>query len=135
MTDIDDQIAMTFEEFIRGWNAHDAPAMAACWTDDGGAVDPWGRHAHGRSGVEHLLAGEHYETMKDSTYRVMAIAIRPLSDDAVVAECDAVIDGVRAPNGHPYALPHRIGAVLRRDGGRWRFVSLHPSFAGPRPSP
>jgi hypothetical protein len=67
--------------------------------------------------------------MGSSTYRVLALSAAPREDQTAVAECSAVIDGVRAPNGRAYSLPHRVNAVLRREGGRWQFVSLHPSFS------
>lgn len=128
MSDLERAVRATFDRFTAAWNAHDARAMADCWQEDGAAVDPWGRHAHGRTGVEHLLADEHRETMAASSYRVVTFALEPRTDDVVVAECEAVIDDVCAPNGRAYALPHRLAAVLRLDGGTWRFVSLHPTF-------
>jgi uncharacterized protein (TIGR02246 family) len=131
MSDLEQAIRTTFERFREAWDAHDARAMAECWQDDGAAVDPWGRHAHGRAGVEHLLADEHRETMAGSRYRVLSIDVRPRTEDIVVVDCEAVIDDVRAPNGRAYALPHRVAAVLRLDGGTWRFVSLHPTFETP----
>jgi uncharacterized protein (TIGR02246 family) len=122
------QIRATFDEFAAAWNDHDVASMAACWCEGGSAVDPWGRFASGRDGVNRLLAGEHEGPMRESSYRVATIAINPLSESSAVATCEAFIDGVRAPNGRVYTLPHHIDAVLVADDGRWRFLSLHPSL-------
>lgn len=123
------QIRATFAEFTNAWNAHDVAAMAACWTASGNAVDLWGRLAAGREGVAGLLGGEHAGPMRESTYRVDDVRIRPLSDESAVVECDALIQNVLAPNGRVYELRHRVDAVIVVEDGQWRFVTLHPSFA------
>ncbi|HEY0143234.1 MAG TPA: SgcJ/EcaC family oxidoreductase [Thermoanaerobaculia bacterium] len=123
------QIQATFAEFAEAWNAHDPAAMAACWTANGNAIHLWGRFVAGRDGVAELLDGEHEGPMRESRYRVAALRVRPLSDTTAVVECDAVIEGVRAPNGRVYELPHRVDAVcVAEEDGRWRFATLHPSF-------
>ncbi|HEX2061989.1 MAG TPA: hypothetical protein VHK90_14705 [Thermoanaerobaculia bacterium] len=64
--------------------------------------------------------------MRDSRYRLDELRVRPLSERSVVAECDGVLENVRAPNGSAYELPHRIHAVLVDEGG-WQFLSMNPS--------
>jgi uncharacterized protein (TIGR02246 family) len=125
---INEEVNATFAEFARAWNAHDVEAMADCWIDEGNAIDPWGRLAVGRAGVSELLGGEHAGPMRDSRYRLISLNVRELSPDAVVAECEGVIDDVRAPNDKLYQLRHRVDAVLVKRAGAWRFMSLHPSF-------
>ncbi|HEX6158856.1 MAG TPA: SgcJ/EcaC family oxidoreductase [Thermoanaerobaculia bacterium] len=123
------QIHATFAEFRDAWNAHDVPAMGACWTADGTVIDLWGRFMAGRASVEEYLREEHETTMRESHYRYVALDIRPLSDVAAVIECDGVIENVLAPNGKRYELAHRVDGVMVADAdGRWRFATLHPSF-------
>jgi uncharacterized protein (TIGR02246 family) len=122
------QIRAAFDEFAAAWNAHDIQRMAACWSAQGSAVDPWGRFASGREGVAELLTREHAESMGESTYRIESLQLRELSEQTVVAEVECVIDDAIAPNGKRYALKHRLNAVLARDGETWRFLSLHPTF-------
>lgn len=124
---VEEEARATFEEFAEGWNRHDAAAMAACWIEDGSVVDLWGKYALRRSGVQELLAGEHATPMRASSYRITAIRFEARGDDTLVAECDAVIDNVLAPNGRSYELKHQLNAVLVREGERWRFLSAHPS--------
>lgn len=123
------QIHATFAEFVEAWNAHDARAMAACWTAEGSVVDLWGRFVAGREAVAEYLRGEHATTMRESHYRYVEPRIRALSESAAVIECEGVIENVLAPNAKPYDLAHRVDGVVVADGdGRWRFATLHPSF-------
>lgn len=123
-----EEVNATFAQFAKAWDAHDIEAMADCWIDDGNAIDLWGKLAIGRPGVIELLGGEHEGPMRDSRYRVLAVNVRELSPESVVAECEAVIDNARAPNGKLYQLKHRLDAVLVKRDGAWRFMSIHPSF-------
>jgi hypothetical protein len=66
--------------------------------------------------------------MRESRWRFDQLTIRQLSDTAAVCECDGVIEGVRAPNGSAYELPHRINAVVVDEGG-WHFLSLNPNLS------
>ncbi|HYC59737.1 MAG TPA: SgcJ/EcaC family oxidoreductase [Thermoanaerobaculia bacterium] len=130
---MEEQIRARFTEFANAWNAHDVGAMVDCWTDGGNVTHPWGTFAAGREAITTLLTSEHDGPMRDSRWIVADLRIRPLSERTAVVQCDAVLEGVRAPNGKPYELPHQIDAVLAEEDGRgWRFVSLHPSFAHAR---
>ncbi|MEA2568219.1 MAG: SnoaL-like domain [Acidobacteriota bacterium] len=123
-----EEVRATFDRFASAWDAHDVEAMADCWIDEGNAIDLWGKLAVGRAGVIELLASEHKAPMRDSRYRLLSVNVRELSPESVVAECEAVIDDVRAPNGRLYQLKHRLDAVLVKRDGAWRFMSIHPSF-------
>jgi uncharacterized protein (TIGR02246 family) len=123
----EEQIRARFDAFAAAWNAHDVAAMTGCFVERGNVTHPWGTFAAGREAIAQLLAGEHEGAMRESRWRFEQLTIRPLSERAVVAACDGVIDGVRAPNGNAYALPHQIDAVLVDDDG-WRFLSLHPTI-------
>ena len=123
------EIRERFDAFARAWNAHDVAGMVECWSEQGNVTHPWGTFAAGHEAIARLLAGEHEGAMRESRWSIHDLRIRPLSEETAVVQCDAVLDDVRAPNGKSYALPHQIDAVLARDGGAWRFVSMHPSYA------
>lgn len=125
---MEQEIRECFERFAAAWNSHDVEAMVACWCREGNAIDPWGRFASGHDGIRQLLSSEHSTSMRESRYRLEAVRVRSLSDSSCIAECDAVIEGVRAPNGSLYELPHHIDSVVVRQDG-WRFLSLHPTFS------
>ncbi|MCU1350269.1 MAG: hypothetical protein JWO56_3299, partial [Acidobacteria bacterium] len=103
-TTLEQDARAMFDDFARGWNAHDAAAMAALWIEDGTVIDLWGHIAHGREAIERFLAGEHREPMRDSSYRVIATVVEPRSEEVAIVECTAVIEGVRNPKGRSYAL-------------------------------
>lgn len=125
---MEQEVRECFERFAAAWSAHDVEAMVGCWSREGNAIDPWGRFAAGHDGIRQLLSSEHATSMRESRYRIEAVRVRSLSDSSCVAECDAVIEGVRAPNGSLYDLAHHIDSVVVRQDG-WRFLSLHPTFS------
>ncbi len=125
----EEKIRERFDAFAAAWNAHDVAAMTACFVDGGNVTHPWGTFAVGREAIARLLSGEHEGAMRDSRWSFDSLTTRLLSDRAAAVECDGVIEGVRAPNGTAYALPHRIAAVVVDDGG-WRFLSLNPTIGG-----
>lgn len=131
-TEIESQIEQTMERFAAAWNTHDVTAMAACWTQDGNAINPLGRYAMGRAGVTVLLAAEHGNPMKESIYRIISATTNVLSPDTAVLEALCAIDGVLGPNGRRYTLSHMLNAVLRLDSGAWQFVTLHPTLMKPQ---
>jgi uncharacterized protein (TIGR02246 family) len=123
----EEKIRERFEAFTAAWNAHDVEAMAACFSERGNITHPWGTFAAGREEIALLLAGEHEGAMRESRWTVDTLTARSLSERAVAVECEGVLEGVRAPNGTEYALPHRINAVLVDEGG-WRFLSMNPTI-------
>jgi uncharacterized protein (TIGR02246 family) len=129
---MEQQVRALFHTFANAWNAHDVPGMAGCFIESGNVTHPWGTFAAGREAIARLLAGEHEGPMRESRWRVSDLQVRTLSERSVVVECDGVIEGVRAPNGSAYELPHRIHAVLVDDADGWRFMSLNPSFTRAR---
>jgi uncharacterized protein (TIGR02246 family) len=122
------QIRERFDAFASAWNAHDVEAMTACFVERGNVTHPWGAFAAGREEIARLLAGEHDGPMRESRWRFEQLSIRQLSDRAAVVECNGIIDGVRAPNGSPYELPHRVNAVVVDEDG-WHFLSLNPTIS------
>lgn len=122
------EIREHFDRFASAWNRHDIAGMVDCWTSDGSAIDPWGRFAAGHEAISRLLASEHETSMRDSRYQILSVGVHPLSGDAAIVECEALIEDVLAPNGKTYELHHHIDAVVVRHDG-CRFLSLHPTFA------
>ncbi len=121
------QIRARFEAFAAAWNAHDVAAMTGCFVERGNVTHPWGAFAAGHEEIARLLTAEHEGEMRNSRWRFDQLAIRQLSERAAVVECSGVIEGVRAPNGTTYDLPHRINAVVVDEDG-WHFLSLNPNI-------
>ncbi|HEX8618425.1 MAG TPA: SgcJ/EcaC family oxidoreductase [Thermoanaerobaculia bacterium] len=125
------QIRERFDAFANAWNAHDVAAMADCFIERGNVTHPWGAFAAGREEIARLLAADHEGPMRESRWRFEQLSIRQLSDRAAVVECNGVVEGVRAPNGNRYELPHRVNAVVVDEDG-WRFLSLNPNVSAGR---
>lgn len=122
----EDSIRERFETFIAAWNAHDVPAMTQCFTATGNITHPWGTFAAGHDEIARLLTDEHEGTMRESNLQPVQLRVRTLSEGSAVADFEGVLEGVRAPNGSPYQLPHFIHAVLIDQDG-WLFLSMNPS--------
>ena len=125
-----DELERTMARFCDAWNRHDAGELAALWSEDGELHHPWGLRRVGREAIRELLASEHSGSMSESRLSVERIDSGPPSD-TVAAEIDAVVQGVRAPNGRPYDLPTVISALFVRAGEEWKIRTLTP-LANPR---
>ena len=117
----------TIERFCDAWNRHDAGELAAMWSDTGELNHPWGFHRVGREAIRELLLAEHAGSMAQSRLSVREIST---NGDArsMAAEIRAVLEGVRAPNGRAYDLPHVMSALFVRAGvdDEWRIRSMTP---------
>lgn len=113
----------TIVQFAAAWNQHDADALAALWTEDGELDHPWGFHAVGRDAVRKLLAEEHAASMSESVLRIAGVTSRA-EEQNVLAEIDGLLEGVRAPNGRPYELRHKMSVMFVPAGDTWRIRTM-----------
>jgi uncharacterized protein (TIGR02246 family) len=125
-----DSLEQTIARFCDAWNRHDARELAALWVEDGELNHPWGRRGVGRDAIRELLLAEHADTMAASELTVQRIATHAATDTAT-AEIDAVLKGVRAPNGRPYDLPAVMSALFVRSDQGWQIRTMTP-LANPR---
>ena len=125
-----DELEQTMVRFCDAWNRHDAQELAALWSEDGELHHPWGLRRVGREAIRELLASEHAGSMAESRLSVERIETGPPAD-TVAAEIDAVLKGVRAPNGRAYDLPTVMSALFVRSGDDWQIRTLTP-VANPR---
>ena len=125
-----DDLEQTLARFCNAWNRHDAGELAALWAEDGELHHPWGLRRVGREAIRELLASEHAGSMAQSELSVERIETGPVTD-TVAVEIDAVLKGVRAPNGRPYDLPTIMSALFVRAGHDWQIRTLTP-IANPR---
>jgi hypothetical protein len=68
--------------------------------------------------------------MAQSTLRLAANVTRA-DERMAFADITGVLEGVLAPNGRPYSLPHTISAMFVVHGGRWQIRAMAPT-ANPR---
>ena len=120
----------TIELFCDAWNRHAAEELAAMWSDDGELNHPWGYRRVGRDQIRELLVAEHAGSMASSNLTVRNIDTQSDREN-ISADIDAVLTGVRAPNGREYELPHVMSALFVRSGDEWKIRSMTP-VANPR---
>jgi uncharacterized protein (TIGR02246 family) len=116
--------------FCDAWNRHDAAALASLWAADGELVHPWGERAVGRDAIREVLEREHASSMANSTIQ-LATNVTRAGDQTTFAEMRGVLDGVLAPNGRTYSLPHTISAMFVANADGWQIRAMAP-IANPR---
>lgn len=123
-------VSATLAQFCDAWNRHDVDALTETWCEDGELNHPWGFHAVGRAEIRRLLAEEHATTMAGSRLRLSNVSSQA-GEGTVAAEVEGVLEGVQAPNGRAYDLPHKMHALFVFDGTAWRIRTMTPT-ANPR---
>ena len=88
-------------------------------------MHPWGARAVGRDAIRELLEREHAASMAQSTIQ-LATNVTSTGERTTVAEMRGVLEGVLAPNGRSYSLPHTISAMFVADGDRWQIRAMAP---------
>lgn len=113
------EIRGMLRDYLRAFNQHDAPALAAHWSPAGESVDlDSGDVTAGREAVRDVFAAL-FAADESATIDIDVESIRPIRDDV------AVVDGVTRvvfANGPPSGS--RFSAVVVRDGGRWLLESV-----------
>jgi len=106
------------EAFAKGYNAHDAKAVAALFTADAEAVDEEGNATQGRAAIEQVFAGIFAENPK-TRIEVSVGSIRFPSPTVAIEDGSSSV--IRAPN-EP-AERNRYMVVHVKQGGTWRMAS------------
>lgn len=128
-------------EFVAAWNRHDPHAMAATWTEDGDVINPAGREAKGRAGIEQILAEEHNGALRGSTYVAHKIDVRFFAPTIAVADWTSEVTNIRDPQGAAAPnLKHHVTSVFVKHDGQWHaamvraFAPLPPMGPPPKPA-
>jgi len=119
------------------WNAHDAAAYAALFTEQGDVVNVLGWWWQGRGTIQSQLADAFAWVFRDSTLAVTDVQSRYLDAQTAVVHVRWTLDGAKAPPGAP--APPRTGIqlqVLRKLDGQWMIESFQNTNGVPeRPFP
>jgi uncharacterized protein (TIGR02246 family) len=131
--DATDVRALT-DAFAAAWGRHNARELAALWTEDGDLINPMGRAAKGRAEVQQLFADEHATFMNGTKLSVTVTGERPLQGDLALIDCEALLSGVRSPEGQSLpSFKHLIFAVVKKQDGGWRFLAARLVVPVPPP--
>lgn len=110
------------EAFLKAFNAHDAKAVAACWSADGDYVDENGQRVHGREALEQEYAA-FFAAAPKVQMRVAVESMRVLNADTAVEDGKATLTPM--PAGAPGLS--RYTAVYVKQDGKWLMASVRDS--------
>lgn len=111
--------------FCDAWNRHDVEGLARLWSPDGELQHPWGEHAVGHDAIRAMLERDHNASMAASTIRLTP-RVTHIDARTATADLDGVIEGVLAPNGHSYNLPHAIYVMFVATEDDWMIRTMAP---------
>lgn len=130
-------ITSTAESFFDAWNQHDVGTMVTFWSDDATLINPMGRLAQGRAGIEALLSEEQTTVFKASTAKVVDLKVtRSLGPNMAFCDGEMTVDGAQGPDGS--AMPQmkmHLALIMERKGDRWMIAEARPYAFGQAPSP
>jgi len=131
----DDQMLRDVQStFWEAWNRHDAKQMAALFADEGTIVNPYGRTASGRSGVEKLFAEEHAAAMKESQGISNGLQIQFVNRNTALVDEEVEMGGIKNPDGK-LMEPQRyhLANVIIKKSGKWWIMGSRGYFLATSP--
>jgi uncharacterized protein (TIGR02246 family) len=108
------------DEFARAFNAGDAKAVAALYTDDAEVIDEYGERIQGRPTIQDFYSAL-FNERKGATIEISMVALHFLGPD--VAKEDGRTR-VKSTAGEP-ATYRDYTVVYVKQGGRWLHSSVH----------
>jgi uncharacterized protein (TIGR02246 family) len=122
-------IRQSSEAFGKAFDAGDAKAVAALWTEDGQLVDEAGQAHNGRPAIEEVYA-KFFQQHPGAKIKVSVDSVRMLNDDTAIEEGRASLDPlpVGAVGSAKYTAVH-----IKQDG-KWQMASVYESSASPATS-
>ena len=111
----------------KAWEANDAEAFVADYTDDASVVQP-GVYEKDREEIRTTMAAGFAGPLNGSRVAARPVNVRFLTGDTAVVVSE---DGIIFPGQDAVASERLVRAtwVLVRDGGGWRIASYHNSPA------
>lgn len=108
------------------WNAHDAHAYAAIFTEDTDVVNVLGWWWKGRSELQTKLSGAFASVFAQSTLTVTAVDVRYLEPGIAIAHVRWTMKGAKTPTGDLSNLP-QVGLqtqILQKRDGAWLIAAF-----------
>jgi len=124
---------------VAGWNAMDADAWAADFTEDSEFINIIGMRFVNRQQNVDRHAHLYTTIFKDSTLSGDVLAVKQLTDDVALVETRFILRGHSAnppgvQNTKPGELHTHIKLVLQKFGTDWRIVAAQNTALAPLPS-
>jgi uncharacterized protein (TIGR02246 family) len=115
-------VKAALDEFAAVWNRSDGAGLGAFFTDDGTLINPFGERAEGSEAVSSMYVSYFGGRLAGTSTEIVVSNVR------LVDEYLAFVDGeqtIVAGDGSPVLAVH-LAALMRREGGGWRFLDARP---------
>lgn len=115
------------------WNAHDATAYAALFTEDADVVNVLGWWWKSRAELEKKLGFAFKSVFAHSSLHIEGVAIRFLTPDLAVAHVTWSMAGATSPDGSGANIPQRgiQTQLLRKIDNRWLIATFQNTNSVP----
>ena len=116
-------IRATADAFVKAFNAGDAKAVAALWTEDGEYVDDIGRRFTGRDAIEKAYA-ELFAGSPPIKIQIAIDSLRSLGENTAIEDGRAIVEPppVGAPGISKYT------AIHVKTNGKWLMASVRDAW-------
>ena len=121
-------IAAFFERMAEVWKSNDGAAFAACFTEDGSLINPFGGRADGRAALTAMYSDYFAGVLSGTTTTITLTETRSLGADYAFTDADQMVFGA---DGEEFLALHVVNLV-RRDGDSWLLADSRP-YAFPPP--
>jgi uncharacterized protein (TIGR02246 family) len=122
MASTEDSVTAFFEKLGEVWKSNDGAAFAACFTEDGSLINPFGERADGRAALTGMYNEYFAGMLQGSTTTIDLAQLRPLGDDYAFTDADQTIYGT---DGNVLLALHAVN-LLRRHGDDWQLADSRP---------
>jgi uncharacterized protein (TIGR02246 family) len=126
----EESVTAFFEKLAETWNTNDGAAFAACFTEDGSLINPFGERADGRAALTTMYTEYFGGMLKGTTTSIDLTQLRRVEANHALADADQTIYG---DNGDVVLALHVVN-LLRREGEDWRMVDSRPYAFPPPPA-
>jgi uncharacterized protein (TIGR02246 family) len=115
---------------VEAWSANDGAAFAACFTEDGSLVNPFGERADGRDALAAMYSDYFAGMLRETTTTIDLSPMRSLGDDYAFTDADQTVYDA----GGNVLLALHVVNLLRRDGDAWQLADSRPYAFPPPPA-
>jgi uncharacterized protein (TIGR02246 family) len=126
----EESVTAFFGKLAETWNTNDGAAFAACFTEDGSLVNPFGERADGRAALTAMYTEYFGGMLKGTTTSIDLTQLRRVEANHALADADQAI---YRDNGDVVLALHVVN-LLRREGEDWRMVDSRPYAFPPPPA-